>query len=148
NGSGKTSLLQIIADEVSPEEGEIIHHANISLLPQLKKTNVTKSGGEITQTYIQQALNGNAVVLLADERTENYDTKHIEWFERKMKEWNGVFIIISHVRSFLDVLCSLIWEIKGGHITKYKGNYSDYTEQKRVEYNQAQQAFEKYRKKK
>src|SRR5699024_5395497 len=45
-------------------------------------------------------------------------------------------------------LCSSIWEIKGGHLTKYKGNYSDYTKQKRVEYNQAQQAFEKYRKEK
>lgn len=148
NGSGKTSLLQIIADEVSPEEGEIIHHANISLLPQLKKTNVTKSGGEITQTYIQQALNGNAVVLLADEPTTNLDTKHIEWVERKMQEWKGALIIVSHDRAFLDVLCSSIWEIKGGHLTKYKGNYSDYTEQKRVEYNQAQQAFEKYRKEK
>src|SRR5699024_4177319 len=45
-------------------------------------------------------------------------------------------------------LCASIWEIKEGHLTKYKGNYSDYTEQKRVEYNQAQQAFEKYRKEK
>src|SRR5699024_12530436 len=73
-----------------------------------KKTNVTKSGGEITQTYIQQALNGNAVVLLADEPTTNLDTKHIEWVERKMQEWKGALIIVSHDRAFLDVLCSSI----------------------------------------
>src|SRR5699024_11735109 len=120
--------------------------ANISLLPQLKKTNVTKSGGEITQTYIQQALNGNAVVLLADEPTTNLDTKHIEWVERKMQEWKGALIIVSHDRAFLDVLCSSICEIKEGHLTKYKVNYSDYTEHKKLEYNEAQQESVEYSK--
>src|SRR5699024_12552605 len=107
------------------EENKIIQPAKISLLIQFKKTNVTKRGGKITQTYIQLALNRNAVVLLADETTTNLDTKHIEWVERKMLEWKGALIIVSHDRAFLDVICSSIWEIKGGHLTKYKGNYSE-----------------------
>src|SRR5690625_8020737 len=46
NGSGKTSLLEIIVGKLIPEEGDIIQHAHVELLPQLKRTNTTKSGGE------------------------------------------------------------------------------------------------------
>lgn len=148
NGSGKTSLLHIMAGEIAPEEGEIIQHAYVKLLPQLKQTQATKSGGEMTQEYIQQALNANGALLLADEPTTNLDTAHIEWVEKKLRAWEGALIIVSHDRALLDALCTIIWEIKEGRLTVYKGNYSDYTEQKEVEHNQEQQAFEKYQKEK
>ena len=61
-----------------------------------------------------------------------------------MKEWQGALIIVSHDRTFLDALCSTIWEIKEGRITEYKGNYSNYAKQKEVEYQQEKLAFEKY----
>lgn len=148
NGSGKTTLLQMLANKILPKEGEVIQHANVELLPQLKQTNTTKSGGEVTQEYTQKAINSNAALLLADEPTTNLDTKHIEWVEKKLHEWQGALIVVSHDRTLLDALCSTIWEIKGGQLTEYKGNYSDYTRQKEVENNQEQQAFEKYQKEK
>lgn len=148
NGSGKTSLLEIIAGKLVPEEGDISQHAHVELLPQLKRTNTTKSGGEITQEYIQQALNSNAALLLVDEPTTNLDTNHIEWVEKRLQEWQGALVIVSHDRAFLDALCSTIWEINEGQLTEYKGNYSDYVEQKEVEHKQAQLAFEKYEKEK
>lgn len=140
NGSGKTTLLQMLANKILPKEGEVIQHANVELLPQLKQTNTTKSGGEVTQEYTQKAINSNAALLLADEPTTNLDTKHIEWVEKKLHEWQGALIVVSHDRTLLDALCSTIWEIKGGQLTEYKGNYSDYTRQKEVENNQEQQA--------
>ncbi|MBU5467930.1 Vga family ABC-F type ribosomal protection protein [Virgibacillus sp. MSJ-26] len=148
NGSGKTSLLEIIAGKLVPEEGDISQHAHVELLPQLKRTNTTKSGGEITQEYIQQALNSNAALLLVDEPTTNLDTNHIEWVEKRLQEWQGALVIVSHDRAFLDALCSTIWEINEGQLTEYKGNYSDYVEEKEVEHKQAQLAFEKYEKEK
>lgn len=148
NGSGKTTLLKILANKTLPKEGEINQHANIELLPQLKQLNITKSGGEITQEYIQQAVNSNAALLLADEPTTNLDTQHIEWVEKKLREWQGALIVVSHDRTLLDALCSTVWEIKEGQLTEYKGNYSDYAEQKEVENNQEQQAFENYQKEK
>src|SRR5699024_1822940 len=108
NGSGKTSLLEIIAGKLVPEEGDISHHAHVKLLPQLKRTNTTKSGGEITQEYIQQALSSNAALLLVDEPTTNLDTNHIEWVEKRLQEWQGAYVIVSHDRAFLDALCSTI----------------------------------------
>ncbi|ARF12970.1 Vga family ABC-F type ribosomal protection protein [Sporosarcina ureae] len=148
NGSGKTTLLNILSNKVIPEGGQVIQHASIELLPQLKRTDTVKSGGEITQEYIQQALNSDAALLLADEPTTNLDTEHIEWLEKKLNKWPGALILISHDRTFLDSLCTTIWEIDEGHVTKYKGNYTYYSKQKEVEYQQKQQAFEQYQKQK
>ncbi|MBA2876229.1 Vga family ABC-F type ribosomal protection protein [Thermaerobacillus caldiproteolyticus] len=148
NGSGKTTLLQILAKKISPEEGVVIQHTQCELLPQFKRTDTTKSGGEVTQEYIQKALVKDPELLLADEPTTNLDTDHIEWLEKKLREWQGAFIIVSHDREFLDALCTTIWEINEGKIREYTGNYSDYVKQKEVERHQAQLAYEKYEKKK
>ncbi|WP_342536421.1 Vga family ABC-F type ribosomal protection protein [Sporosarcina sp. FSL K6-3508] len=148
NGSGKTTLLNIISKKIIPDEGDIILHTQSELLPQLKCTDTTKSGGEVTQDYIQQILNNNPDLLLADEPTTNLDTDHIEWVEKKFENWQGAIVIVSHDRMFLDALCSTIWEINEGSITEYKGNYSDYSQQKDIENRQEQLAYEQYEKEK
>ncbi len=147
NGSGKTTLLHILAKKISSEEGSVIQHTQFELLPQFKRTDTTKSGGEVTQEYIQKAFVKDPELLLADEPTTNLDTDHIEWLEKKLKEWQGAFIIVSHDREFLDTLCTTIWEINEGKIKEYTGNYSDYVKQKEVERRQEQLAYEKYEKK-
>lgn len=131
NGSGKTTLFQMLAGKISPEEGNVIQRTRCELLPQLKRTDTTKSGGEVTQEYVQKALMKDAELLLADEPTTNLDTEHIEWLEKKLKSWQGAFIIISHDRAFLDALCTTIWELNEGKIKEYTGNYSDYVKQKK-----------------
>lgn len=148
NGSGKTTLLQILAKKISPEEGIVIQHTQCDLLPQLKRTETTKSGGEVTQEYIQKALVKDSQLILADEPTTNLDTDHIEWVEKKLNEWQGAFIIVSHDRAFLDALCTTIWEINEGEIREYTGNYSDYAEQKEIKNKQEQLAYQKYENKK
>ena len=148
NGSGKTTLLQILNKQLHPEEGSVTPYSRCELIPQLKQTDTTKSGGEVTQKYIQQAFNKSPELLLADEPTTNLDTNHIEALERKLKDWAGAFIIVSHDRAFLDTLCTSIWEISEGVITEYKGNYSDYTRQKEIENRQEQLAYEKYEREK
>lgn len=148
NGSGKTTLLQILNKKISSEEGTVIQYSRCELIPQLKPMNTTKSGGEVTQEYIQQAIDKKPELLLADEPTTNLDTNHIEALEKKLREWSGAFIIVSHDRAFLDALCTSIWEIKEGVIIEYKGNYSDYLKQKEIDIRQEQLAHEKYEKEK
>lgn len=144
NGSGKTSLLQIMAKEISPDEGDLNQYASLGLVPQLKRTNTTQSGGEVTQEYIQRALSNQTGLLLLDEPTTNLDTNHIEWVERSLKAWQGAIVVISHDRALLDAVCSTIWEVKDTKLTEYKGNYSAYAKQKEFERQQEQLAFEKY----
>src|SRR5699024_349659 len=80
--------------------------------------------------------------------TTNLDTNHIEWVEKKLQAWQGALSIVSHDRAFLDALCTTIWEVAEGKIKEYKGNYSDYTEQKEIERQQEQLAVEKCKREK
>lgn len=148
NGSGKTTLMEVLAGIRESSEGNVSSTATCELLPQLKETNTTKSGGEITQDYINQSLAKKTDILLADEPTTNLDTGHIEKLEKQLQRWQGALMIVSHDRAFLDALCTTIWEVDEGKITTYKGNYTDYTRQKELEVRQQQAAYEQYTKKK
>lgn len=148
NGSGKTTLLKMIAGELVPNEGMITSYTSVELVPQFKRTDTTKSGGEMTQAYLQDAFNHHAGLLLLDEPTTNLDTEHIEWLEKKLTAYQGALILVSHDRAFLDQLCTEIWEIEDGILTIYKGNYSQYVQKKEEKRQTQQEAFEKYEKEK
>lgn len=148
NGSGKTTLLTILTGELSPDEGQINLFTSSKLVPQFKRTDQAKSGGEITQTYLQHAFNEAPGLLLLDEPTTHLDHEHIGWLEKNLKDFQGALLLVSHDRTFLDQLCTEIWEIENATVTVYKGNYSDYANQKELERKQHQAAFEKYEKEK
>jgi pleuromutilin/lincosamide/streptogramin A transport system ATP-binding/permease protein len=148
NGTGKTSLMEVLAGKRPVDTGHITAHATCELLPQLKRTDITKSGGEVTQEYIVDAFTKSPEILLADEPTTHLDTEHIEWLEKKLKSWQGALMLVSHDRAFLDTLCTSIWELNEGHLREYKGNYTDYLEQKELEKRTHEAAYEKYEKKK
>ncbi|WP_080848843.1 Vga family ABC-F type ribosomal protection protein [Cytobacillus gottheilii] len=148
NGSGKTTLLEVLAEKRKPDSGNIHLLTSPVLLPQIKKTDTTKSGGEVTQDYIKAAMLQNPELLLADEPTTNLDTSHVEWLEKILRNWQGAFLIVSHDRAFLDALCTTIWEVNEGKIKEYKGNYSDYVQQKELERLEHERDYEKYIQKK
>ena len=148
NGNGKTTLLNIIKGEVFPDEGKVNQFTSIKLVPQFKNVNIRKSGGEITQVYLQTAFNESPGLLLLDEPTTHLDYERIVWLENNLHDFLGAVLIVSHDRAFLDHICTEIWEIEDASITVYKGNYSDYANQKTLERKQHQIAFEKYEKEK
>ncbi|MCM3112743.1 Vga family ABC-F type ribosomal protection protein [Lederbergia lenta] len=148
NGSGKTTLLELLASKKQPSTGTVVSYVDCELLPQLKHTNTTKSGGEVTQDYINRAISKKPEILLADEPTTNLDTLHIEKLEKQLLRLQGAIVIVSHDRAFLDSLCTTIWEINDGKVTEYKGNYSAYVAQKDAERRQHENAYEQYEKKK
>ncbi|HEY4552231.1 MAG TPA: ABC-F type ribosomal protection protein [Bacillaceae bacterium] len=148
NGSGKSTLLEVLAGKKQPDEGHVTLFGTCELLPQLKRRELTKSGGEITQEYINEALVQEPSILLADEPTTHLDAEHIEWLERKLSGWKGAFVLVSHDRMFLDSLCTKIWEIQDETITEYSGDYSDYANKKEQERKQHEMAYEKFEKKK
>nr|WP_058305918.1 ABC-F type ribosomal protection protein [Gracilibacillus massiliensis] len=148
NGTGKTTLLQAILNYEMFEKGEINVFTTIDLLPQIKQPIGNKSGGEITQTYIQQAFSLQPELLLADEPTTHLDKQHIQWVEKTFKHWQGAFVVVSHDRAFLDTVCNKIWELDQQRITAYKGNYKQYQEHKKRELLHQQTEYEKYQNKK
>ena len=148
NGCGKTTLIKTLTGRAVPDQGQVITRATVEFLPQIKRQDSTKSGGELAREYLLQALGKEPEILFLDEPTTHLDTGHIEWLEKKLKNWPGAFVVVSHDRVFLDTLCTTIWEIDEGKIKTYKGSYSDYVRQKELEREQQIQAYEKYAKKK
>ena len=94
NGSGKTTLFRILMNELDADIGQFSVDGRMSLLPQLKPTETSKSGGEVSQDYIVRILNEAPGTLLADEPTTNLDTSHVEWVEKKLKEFQGTVLLI------------------------------------------------------
>ncbi|MBC5637440.1 ABC-F type ribosomal protection protein [Ornithinibacillus sp. BX22] len=144
NGSGKTSLVNILTGRELDYQGTIQSEASLELLPQLKHTNTTKSGGEITQQYINKAIAKKPQILFADEPTTNLDKEHIEKLEHQLKRWTGAIVIVSHDRAFLDALCTTIWEVEHCKVTVYPGNYTAYREQKELKIQQQQEEYIQY----
>lgn len=77
-----------------------------------------------------QLLLQNADFYLFDEPTNHLDIVAQEWFLNFLKTAPFGFVIVCHDRYFLDQLCTTIYELENGKGTKYRGNYSQYQDQK------------------
>lgn len=88
------------------------------------------SGGEKTTVILEKLLMDNPDILLLDEPTNHLDMDSIEWLERYLNNYDGIVIIVSHDRYFLDNVVSKIIEIEDMESKTYKGNYSSYVKQK------------------
>ena len=79
-------------------------------------------------------------ILLLDEPTNHLDLPTIVWLERWLKSYEGILLLISHDRDFLDGLCTHIAHIEHQSIKSYTGNYSQF-EAVRAEQLALQQAM-------
>ncbi|MEM1412449.1 MAG: ATP-binding cassette domain-containing protein [Pseudomonadota bacterium] len=98
------------------------------------------SGGWRMRLNLAQALMCRSDVLLLDEPTNHLDLPAILWLERWLKRYDGIAMIISHDRDFLDGLCTHVAHIDQGRVTAYTGNYSQF-ENARAERLALQQAL-------
>ncbi|WP_026688947.1 ribosomal protection-like ABC-F family protein [Alteribacter aurantiacus] len=164
NGEGKTTLLKILANELSPDQGNVTALVPFAYLPQLEMTvedlsqrerakwhvpdGDAMSGGEKTRRKIAATLASGAELLLMDEPTSHLDMDGVEQFEIDIKERPGAVVMISHDRELLDRVCTTIWEIEKGRLSVYKGNYTDYVKKKADQKEREWFEYEEYTKEK
>lgn len=91
----------------------------------------TLSGGERMRVLMARRILENADLLLLDEPTNHLDIEGLEWLEHYLRNYKGSILLISHDRYFIDKVCNRTGELAGGKLFVYKGNYSDYQEQKK-----------------
>lgn len=83
-------------------------------------------------------------VLLADEPSSNLDIDSINYLIKKLNEYQGTLLLISHDRNLLDSVCTQIIEIENGEVNKYLGNYTKYKETKTGEIEFKESEYLKY----
>lgn len=92
----------------------------------------TLSGGEKTRLALAKLLLEEPNLLILDEPTNHLDFETLIWLEDYLKVYKGAIIIVSHDRYFLNKVCTRICEIEQGRLTSYRGDYSSYLVQKKM----------------
>lgn len=92
----------------------------------------TLSGGEKTRLALAKLLFEEPNLLILDEPTNHLDFETLMWLEDYLKGYKGAIIIVSHDRYFLNKVCTRICEIEQGRLTSYRGDYSSYLVQKKM----------------
>jgi ATPase subunit of ABC transporter with duplicated ATPase domains len=82
-------------------------------------------GGQKVRVLLAQALFGTPPVLLLDEPTNNLDLDSVHWLQNYLLEYEGVLIVISHDRHFLNSVCTHTADIDYETVIMYNGGYDD-----------------------
>jgi len=88
------------------------------------------SGGERRRVALCRLLIKEPDVLLLDEPTNHLDAESVQWLEHHLDQYPGTVIAVTHDRYFLDNVAGWILELDRGEGIPFKGNYSNWLEQK------------------
>jgi len=103
----------------------------------------TFSGGWRMRLQLARALMCPSDLLLLDEPTNHLDLDALVWLEAWLKRYDGLMVVISHDREFLDAICNVIVHLDDLTLTRYTGNYTAFEELRAERLNQAAAAFSK-----
>ena len=104
------------------------------------------SGGWQMRLALGKILLQDPDLLLLDEPTNHLDVETIQWLEGYLIEQKAALVVISHDRTFLDRVCNQIVSTERGVSRAYLGNYTSHLEQKALEQEASQAAFERQQK--
>lgn len=105
------------------------------------------SGGEKTKVMLGQILLKKPSILLLDEPTNHLDVQAIEWLENYVRNFEGIVIVVSHDRQFMNQVAQKIIEIEDGEAFTYNGHYDAFIAQKEAKIEQQFANYEEQQKK-
>ncbi len=106
-----------------------------------KRSIAAFSGGQKTKIALIWLLLKKPDILLLDEPTNHLDMETTCWLESYLNRYPGSVVMVSHDRFFMDRTADIVYELEQGKLTRYPGNYTNYREQKRKNYEIRMKAY-------
>ena len=100
------------------------------------------SGGWQMRIALAKSLMQNPDILLLDEPTNYLDIEARTWLEQFLLNYKGAFLLVSHDRYFLDTTINEVFELFGGELKRYPGNFTHYEKVRAMELKTLIAAYE------
>ncbi len=84
------------------------------------------SGGEQSRLRLCMLMDHRINLLILDEPTNHLDIDSREWIEDAVSEYSGNLLFVSHDRYFIEKFAGRIWLLENGHITDFRGTYTEF----------------------
>ena len=101
------------------------------------------SGGQRTKVLLVKLLLENPSILILDEPTNYLDHEHIIWLTRYLQNYENAFILVSHDTDFLNSVVNVIYNLDGGNLTRYTGDYENFRRMYEIQKSQEKAAYER-----
>jgi ATPase subunit of ABC transporter with duplicated ATPase domains len=101
------------------------------------------SGGWKMRVALARILLMRPDAMLLDEPSNHLDLESLIWLEQFLKGYEGLLLMTSHDRAFMNRIVGKIVEIDAGSLTTYSGDYEFYEQQRALAEKQQQAQFER-----
>lgn len=101
------------------------------------------SGGQKKRVALAQVLIQESDLLILDEPTNHLDYDSVKWLGDFLNRYPGAVLLVTHDRYFLDQVTNRMFELSGGALYSYKGNYAAFLEAKAIREENEAATFEK-----
>lgn len=101
------------------------------------------SGGQKTRAQLAALMVREPKFVLLDEPTNHLDTQSLNDLEEWVRTYEGTILYVSHDRTFMDRTATSILELQANGCRCYAGGYSDYRQQKEVEWRTQMTTYKK-----
>ena len=101
------------------------------------------SGGWKMRVALARILLMRPDAMLLDEPSNHLDLESLIWLEQFLKDYEGVLLMTSHDREFMNRVVGKLIEIDGGALTTYSGNHEFYEQQRALTEKQQQAQFDR-----
>lgn len=122
---------EYLCPEEYPDVWRLLSELQLIALPL--DTSISQlSGGQKTKLLLIKTFAHPSTTLLLDEPTNHLDSETHAWLMNQVLAYEGIIIVISHDRAFLNACATVILEIDSANhqTTLFHGNYDFYTREK------------------
>ena len=132
----ETEFAELNGWEAESDASRILQGLGVPV--ELHNDRMADTDGRVkVKVLLAQGLFGQPDIILLDEPTNNLDIESINWLENFILDYedNGLVIVVSHDRHFLNTVCTHIVDIDYGKIRMYVGNYDFWYESSQLMQN-------------